>query len=259
MIKAMYTAATGMTAQQTHVDVIANNLANVNTAGFRRSSTHFQDMLYVNMVSPGAQDANGASLAGIQVGSGARLLSTTKSFQPGTLVQTGAPLDMAIAGEGFFELQGANGEQLYTRDAHFLRDAAGNLVNSAGFLLQPGVNIPQDAVDITINRDGQMSWKQAGAFVQGPQIQLSRFPNPTGLESVGENLYAPTDNSGAAVIGTPGQDGFGTIQQYFEERSNVDVATELINMIVAQRAFEMNSRAIRTADDMLSTTNNITQ
>ena len=259
MIKAMYTAAAGMTAQQTNVDVIAHNLANVNTAGFKRSATNFEDLLYVTMQQPGARTAGAGALAGIQIGSGARLVSTTKTFTPGVLSQTGNPLDFAISGEGFFELQGANGERYFTRDGHFLQDGNGDLVNATGLKLVPNINIPADATNIAVARDGMVSYRQGETIQEAGQINVVRFVNPAGLSSEGENYYVPTDNSGDALTVVPGVDNAGTIIQGFEERSNVDVATELISMIVAQRAFEVNSKAIQTADSMLNTTNNLTR
>ena len=259
MIKAMYTAASGMQAQQTELDVIANNLANVQTSGFKRSMTHFEDLLYVTLQQPGAMNANGSGMAGAQVGSGSRLVSTTKVFTPGAMAQTGGNFDIAIQGEGFFELQGLGGERLLTRDGRFFKDANGDLVTAQGLKMVPGINIPQAAVRIDITADGTVSYQQGDATTQIGNLQLTRFVNPAGLSSVGGNLYQITANSGEPQTIQPGTQGAGTLMHGYTERSNVDVASELISLILAQRAFETNSKAIKVADEMLNTSNNLSR
>jgi flagellar basal-body rod protein FlgG len=259
MIKAMYTAAAGMQAQQSEVDVIANNLANVQTAGFKKSMTNFEDLLYVTMQDPGTKTASGTSVAGLQVGSGSRLVSTSKIFSPGVLVETRSDLDLAIRGDGFFEVQGAGGERLFTRDGHFFKDANGDLVTAAGLRLVPAINVPREAVQIEISPDGFVSYVLGDAFQQIGQISLVRFTNPAGLSSEGGNLFRATSNSGDPITVAPGTDQSGTLLQGYVERSNVDVAGELIALILAQRAFEVNSKAIRVSDEMLNTTNNLTR
>jgi len=253
----MYTAAAGMNAQQTEVDVIANNLANVNTNGFKKSQTNFEDMLYVTLRQPGSLVSNGSGVTGLQVGSGSRLVSTSKVFSAGNLVQTDASLDMAILGDGFFELQGLNQERFFTRDGHFQRDKDGTLVNSEGLKLQPEITIPQEAERVSIAADGEVSYTIGDKSQVAGTINLVRFVNPTGLSAEGNNRYLQTDNSGDPITVIPGQEGSGQLQQGVLERSNVDVATELIGLIIAQRAYEVNSKAITTSDQMLGTTNNL--
>ena len=259
MIKALYTAASGMQSQQTEVDVIANNLANVNTAGFKRSRTNFEDLLYVTMQEPGARTGTGSGVAGLQVGSGSRLVSTTKIFSSGTFEQTGGNLDLAISGEGFFELQGPNGERMFTRNGHFLRDANGEIVTSQGLKLVPGITVPPEADIVSVSQDGIVSYRSGDTTAEVGQINLVRFANPAGLSAEGGNVFQPTANSGDPTTVIPGAQGAGTVMQGWLEKSNVDIATELIALIIAQRAYEVNSKAIQTSDDMLSTTNNLTR
>jgi flagellar basal-body rod protein FlgG len=196
MIRAMYTAAAGMTAQQTEVDVIANNLANVNTTGFRRSLAHFEDMLYLTVTEPGAVNRQGASLEGLQIGGGARLLSTSKAQAQGPVYQTGGPLDFAIQGDGFFEVEGQGGERLFTRDGHFLKDASGQIVTSTGMRLVPNFTIPDDATDISVAADGTLSYGIGDQNQSVGQLSLVRFVNPGGLSSQGQNLFQATGESG---------------------------------------------------------------
>lgn len=259
MIKAMYTAAAGMTAQQTEVDVIANNLANVNTAGFKKSMSHFEDLLYLTTTQPGAQNTAGNGSSGIQLGSGARLLATSKTHTQGALAQTGNQLDIAIQGEGFFELQGPNGERLFTRDGHFTKNANGEVVTANGYRLVPAITIPDEATQISIAKDGTVSYILGDTNPQIGQLTLVRFVNPAGLSSEGGNMFRATTASGNPQTLVPGVQGAGEMLQGFIERSNVDVANELIQLILAQRAFEVNSRAIKTSDEMLNTTNNLTR
>lgn len=260
MIKALYTAATGMRSNQTRIDVIANNLANVNTTGFKKSTVTFQDLLYSTTEQPGAQNADGSTRpTGLQVGSGSRLVSTTKIFTPGTVEETGNPLDLAIAGDGFFKLQDLAGNAVYTRDGSFRVDANGDVVSSDGLKLDPALNIPQGA-KIVVSPDGTVTSKvgDQAATTLG-RLQLSFFRNPSGLESVGGNIMKETVASGAEVVGNPGEDGYGQILGGFVERSNVEVVDELVDLITAQRAYEINSRAIKAADEMLTTVNQLAQ
>ncbi len=263
MIKALYTSATGMNAQQTVVDNTANNLANVNTNGFKRSQVDFQDLIYVTDRPPGSEAAQGLQVpVGTQVGSGVRVAGTTKIYTNGDLANTGNSFDVAIEGDGFFQVSLPNGDTKYTRDGALRLNANGNLVNTDGFLIQPQVTIPQEALSVSIGSDGTISVTTAGAngttTIIG-QLNLVRFPNEAGLSSDGRNLYEQTQSSGAPIIATPGLNGTGLIQQGFLERSNVDVVSEMVNLILAQRAYEFNTRAIRTADDMLSNTTAITR
>ena len=260
MIKALYTAATGMRAQQTRIDVVANNLANVNTSGFKKSTVNFQDLLYSTIESAGASNADGSVRpAGLQIGSGTRLVSTSKIFTPGVLEQTGRDLDWMISGDGFFKLTDLTGGDVFTRDGNFHIDAQGNVTNSDGLRLNPGITVPQGA-RITISQDGTVTARignENGTTIG--QLTLSNFPNPAGLESVGANIYRATTASGVETPGNPGTNGLGQITQGFIERSNVEVVDELVDLIVSQRAYEINSRAINTADEMLTTANNILQ
>jgi flagellar basal-body rod protein FlgG len=258
MIKALYTSATGMNAQSTAIDNTANNLANVNTNGFKKGEVAFQDLIYVNAQAPGTEAAQGLVVpTGLQIGSGARVSGIAKINTQGVLINTQNPYDVAIEGEGFFQITLPNGELRYTRDGAFRLNAQGNLVTSDGFLLNPQVTIPPQAVAVTIGTDGTVSVQNAGALnattVVG-QLTLARFQNPSGLSAEGRNLLAETAASGAAILATPGQNGVGFVQQGFLERSNVDVVNELISLITAQRAYEFNTRAVRTADNMLAAT-----
>ena len=259
-MRALFTAATGMEAQQTRIDTIANNLANVNTTGFKKTRPEFEDLFYETLAAPGAQDASGAALpTGAQVGHGVKLASTTRVTTPGERVQTGRDLDLAIEGEGYFQVQAATGETLYTRDGAFQRDRDGNLVTRAGLVVQPNVQIPIDVRDVTILADGTVSGVPAGQTqptVLGT-LEVARFANPAGLRALGNNLFAPSDASGDAEVGTPSQNGFGAISQGFLESSNVNMAEELVRMILAQRAFEVNSRVIQASDEMLQRASNL--
>lgn len=258
MIRALYTSATGMNAQTVNLDNTANNLANINTTGYKKSEVSFQDLLYYNQQTPGGAAAQGLQLpTGIQIGSGTRVSGIFKIFTPGALTNTQNPLDVAIEGDGFFQVLLPNGEIRYTRDGSFRVNAQGNLVTSDGFLVSPQITIPPQAVSITIGSDGTVSVQNAGALntatVVG-QLTLVRFLNPAGLIAEGRNFFAETPASGAPIITVPGQNGAGFIRQGFLERSNVDIVSELINLITSQRAYEFNTRAIRTADNMLSAT-----
>ncbi len=260
MIRALWTAATGMRAQQLNIDVIANNLANVNTVGFKRTRADFQDLMYQTLRPPGADSTATTKIpTGIQVGLGTRVAALEKIFQQGSFKQTGNPLDLAIEGRGFFKVQLPNGEIAYTRAGAFKLDDQGRIVTSDGYPLDPIITIPPDAIDISIGEDGTVSVLQPGntTYTQVGQITLADFPNPAGLRAIGRNLFLETDTSGAPTIGTPGQDQFGTIAQGYIETSNVDVVEEMVNLIVAQRAYEANSKAIQTGDEMLQIANNL--
>jgi flagellar basal-body rod protein FlgG len=259
MLRAFSTAATGMTAQQTMVDVIANNLANVNTAGFKRSQVNFQNLLYIKMEEPGTEIASGInSPSGIEIGSGVRVASTIKVFGPGELENTANPLDIAIAGDGFLQVTMPNGDLRYTRDGSLMTNANGELVTSSGYAIVPAISVPIDVVSVSIEKDGGVNiTDSSGTQSVAGTIQLARFPNPSGLSGEGGNLLAENEASGTPTTGTPGADGFGSIQSGFLEKSNVQMVTELVNLITAQRAYEINSRAIRAGDDMLQTANNI--
>jgi flagellar basal-body rod protein FlgG len=263
MIKALFTSATGMKAQELVVDNTANNLANVNTTGFKRSQMEFQDLLYVTKRAAGTEAAQGLQLpTGLQIGSGVRPASNTKIFSEGVLENTDNRLDVAIEGDGFLQITLPSGETRYTRDGALRLNASGNVVTSEGYLVQPQITLPQDILSISIGIDGTVSVITAGApntSTTVGSLTLVRFPNPAGLSSEGGNLYAETAASGSPTTGTPGQDGFGTLRQGFLERSNVEVVSELVNLIMAQRAYEINSRAIRVGDEMLSTANDITR
>ncbi len=261
MIKALFTSATGMNAQTTAIDNTANNIANVNTNGFKKGQVDFQDLLYINQRTPGSDAAQGLQVpTGTQIGSGTRVAGITKVFTTGALVNTQNPFDVAVEGDGFFQVTLPSGELRYTRDGALRVNAQGSLVTSDGFLVSPQISIPAGAVSVSIGSDGTISVQNAGALnastVLG-QLTLVRFQNPAGLSAEGRNLFAETASSGAPIIATPGQNGVGLTRQGFQERSNVDVVTELINLILAQRAYEFNTRAVRTADNMLASTTDL--
>ena len=250
MLKALTTAATGMIAQQTNLDIVANNIANVNTTGFKKSRAEFQDLISTAQRTPGAMITQGTyQPVGIEIGLGVRTSATTKVFTEGVQQATGRPLDVAIEGDGFFQIIRPDGTIAYTRDGSFQIDAVGQLCTSDGLLLQPQITIPQNATEINITPDGNVSVKIVG------QIQLVKFQNPTGLLSIGHNLYVETPASGTPVPGTPEQDGYGSILQNFLEGSNVQIVDELINLIKAQRSFESNSKIITASSDILRQTN----
>jgi flagellar basal-body rod protein FlgG len=249
-----------MQAQQLTLDTIANNLANVQTAGFKRSRVDFQDLVYETLQAPGAASAQGQEIpSGFQVGHGSRATATQRLFIKGDLQQTGNQLDLAIEGEGFFQIQLPNGDTAYTRAGAFKKNSEGQLVTSEGFNIEPAISIPQNSLSVTVGVDGTVSVTQPGQTQpqQVGTIQLARFVNPAGLEGQGRNLFMPTQASGDAVQGTPGQDGFGTLLQGFVEGSNVNVVEEMVGLITSQRAYEINSKAIKTADEMMQTANNL--
>ena len=254
MIRSLYIAKTGLEAQQTQLDVVSNNLANVGTTGFKRSRAVFEDLMYQNMRQAGGQTSDQTRMpSGLQVGTGVRVVSTERLQSHGNLTQTDNPQDVAINGGGFFQVLMPDGATAYTRDGSFQTNSEGQLVTSSGFQIQPAITIPQNATSITIARDGIVSVTQAGTTntVQVGQLQLATFVNASGLESKGENLYAETDASGAPNQVNPGVDGAGVLSQGYVEASNVNVVEELVNMIATQRAYEINSKAVQTSDQML--------
>jgi flagellar basal-body rod protein FlgG len=259
MLKAFSTAATGMAGQQMMVDVIANNLANINTTGFKRSQINFQDLLYVKMSQAGAEVASGInSPTGLEIGSGVRAAATTKVFTIGEMDNTGRPLDIAISGDGFLQVTMPNGDIRYTRDGALQSNANGQLVTATGYAIEPAITIPTDAAAVDIGKDGTVNVTDAsGTQSVVGNLQLVRFPNPTGLSNEGDNLFSQTAASGTAVTGTPGENGFGSIQGGMLEKSNVQMITELVNLITAERAYEINSRAIQAGDRMLQTATTI--
>ena len=255
MIRSLWIARTGLDAHQTQLDVITNNLANVSTNGFKRARAVFEDLLYQTMRQPGALNTQQNTIpSGLQIGTGVRPVATERIHTQGNIQQTGGTLDVAIQGEGFFQIQMPDGTLSYTRDGAFQKDAQGVMVTSSGFPVQPQITIPADAVTVTIGRDGVVSVLQAGqnAPTQIGQLQLATFVNTGGLQSVGENLFVETASSGVPTPNTPGTNGAGLLNQGFVETSNVNVVEELVNMIQTQRAYEINSRAIQTSDQMLA-------
>ncbi len=260
MMRSLWSAATGMIAQQLNVDTIANNLANANTVGFKRMRVDFQDLMYQTLRMPGSPATESVQLpTGIQVGLGTRAAATSKNFEQGTYEQTGNDLDLVIEGNGFFQVTLPSGQTAYTRAGAFKMDSDGNVVTSDGYPLEPPIAIPADAADISVMYDGTVAVTIPGNT--DPQtvgtIELALVPNPAGLANIGHNLYLNTAASGTPTSSAPGLDGLGTISQGVLELSNVQVVEEMVNMIVAQRAYEASSQAIKVADDMLETANNV--
>jgi flagellar basal-body rod protein FlgG len=255
MLRAFSTSATGMAAQQMMVDMIANNLANINTTGFKKSQIAFQDLLYVKIRESGTEVTSGVPFpSGLETGSGVRAGATVKIFNPGELQNTSRPLDIAITGEGFFQVSMPDGSIKYTRDGALQTNANGELVTNTGYSIEPAITIPTDAVSVDVGKDGSVNvTDSAGTVSSVGTIQLARFPNQAGLSSEGDNLLAENEASGTATTGTPGDSGFGTLQSGFLEKSNVQIISELVNLITAQRSYEINSRAIRAGDEMLRT------
>jgi len=254
MIPSLYIAKTGLDAQQTNMDVIANNLANVSTNGFKRQRAVFEDLLYQTVRQPGAQSSEQTNLpSGLQIGTGVRPVSTERLFSQGNLSQTSNSKDIAVKGEGFFQVQLPDGTTAYTRDGSFQVDQNGQLVTSSGYQVIPAITVPANALSMTVGRDGIVSVTTQGqtAAQQVGQLTLSTFINNSGLESLGEILYQETQSSGAPTESTPGLNGAGLLYQGYVETSNVNVAEELVNMIQTQRAYEINSKAVSTSDEML--------
>lgn len=254
MMKSLWIAKTGLTAQQSQLDVIANNLANVGTSGFKRSRAVFEDLMYQTIRTPGAQSSQQTQIAaGLQIGTGVRPVATERLFSQGNLQQTSNPKDIAIRGQGFFQVLMPDGSTAYTRDGSFQVSSEGQLVTASGYPIQPGVTIPSNAQDITFGSDGTITVTQpsSSAHLQVGSLQLVQFSNPAGLESRGENLYVETPASGTPNAATPGTNGTGVLMQGYVETSNVNVVEELVNMIQTQRAYEINSKVINVADQML--------
>lgn len=258
MIRALYTGRTGMNGQQTQLDVIANNLANVNTGGFKKSRTQFEDLFYQSLRSVGAETVAGGMVpTGAQVGLGTRVTSIQKVFTQGSITETGNELDMAIEGDGFFKIS-RDGTDYYTRDGSFKRDADGYIVTANGDRLQPEFAIPADTTTINVDSAGLLvAMDQAQQTLGSAQLTLHSFINPAGLKSDGGNLYLESDASGPPTEANPGSNGIGTLAQYFLETSNVNVTEEMVNLIITQRAFESNSKAVTTADQLLEIANTL--
>lgn len=263
MVRALYTAASGMTAQQLNVDNIANNLANANTAGFKMRRAQFQDLIYQSLIQPGAASGQQTTVpAGLQLGLGTRAASNEIIFTQGAFTQTNNPLDLVIQGNGFFQIRQPNGDLAYTRNGSFQLDRNGNVVDANGNPLEPQITLPSTAQNVTIAQDGTVSFTLPNqtATQKAGQIQLANFANPAGLNSVGNTLFTATDASGDPQVGTPGgAEGLGTLMQGYSEQSNVDVVEEFVNLIQSQRAYEANSRVVKAADEMYQQMNQIAQ
>jgi flagellar basal-body rod protein FlgG len=260
MIRAMWTAASAMAAQQLNMDVLSHNLANSNTVGFKRSRADFQDMLYQELRSPGAAASAATQLpTGIQLGTGVRAVAVSKIFTSGSLQQTQNELDLAIEGDGFFQISRPDGTIAYTRSGAFKKNSTGQVVTSDGDPILPNITVPQNTLRLTIGSDGTVSVLAAGSTntSQIGALQLARFDNPSGLSAIGSNLFLPSDSSGDATTGNPGTPGFGTLAQGFVESSNVNIAEEMVNMIIGQRNYEINAKAVQTSDEMLQTANGL--
>jgi flagellar basal-body rod protein FlgG len=261
MDPALHTSATGMQAQQTRTDVIANNLANVNTTGFKRSRAHFEDLLYQTLQGPatlGSRDTE--QLPAVQVGLGTRLTAVQRVDSQGSLEQTSRPLDLAIEGEGYFEVQLPNGNTAFTRDGSLQVSDQGVLVTNQGYAIQPPIKVPKEATSVTISETGVVTGNGitgAGGTQELGRIELARFANPSGLESMGQNLFSQTTSSGDPIKGLPTENGNGRIAQGYLESSNVEIVTEMVDMITAQRAYEINSKAVKNSEDMAQTANSL--
>jgi len=257
MIRALYSSASGLQAQQNNLDVIANNLANVNTTGFKKSKIEFQDLLYQATRMAGSEQGAGNALpAGVEVGHGTRTVATARVFTNGEMSQTGEKLDLAIMGDGFFEVSLPDGTRGYTRDGGFKTSSAGTVVTSDGYNVTGFPAVPSGTTGVTIANNGQVSIATGGG-TQTSRLQLTRFPNPSGLTAIGRNVYRESVASGAPEIGQPGENGFGEVNQGSLELSNVKVVEEMVNMIIAQRAYEVNTKAISAADEMMQQSNNL--
>lgn len=262
MFRALSTAALGMSAQQRSVDNIANNLANVSTTGYKRTTIAFQDLFYENI----ANSKHGAAAGRVsndspdlQIGHGSRAAATIRNFMQGSISETANPLDLAISGDGFFQVEMPDGSVAYSRDGNFNLDSTGLMVNNSGLPLADQIEIPEDAVAVEVSQDGIVRARMAGDSreIELGQIEMARFVNNGGLEALGDNLFAETESSGVPFYGVPGNDGFGVLRQGFLENSNVDIVNEMVRLIEAQRAYETNSKMVQTAEDMMSTTNQI--
>jgi flagellar basal-body rod protein FlgG len=262
MLRALHTAASGMEAQQLNIDTIANNLANINTSGFKYRRAQFQDLLYQNMRQAGASNTATTEIpVGLQVGLGTKPVATQIIFTQGDFASTSNALDLVIQGQGFFQIRQASGQIAYSRNGNFHLNRDGNIVTSEGDILDPQITIPQEQTAITIGSDGTVSVQLPNQTQpqQVGRVELAQFQNPAGLENIGKSLFMPTQASGEATTGTPGENGLGTLLSGYVEQSNVSVVEEMINMIVSQRAYEANSKVIRTADEMFTQANNVAQ
>ncbi|MDD4599871.1 MAG: flagellar basal-body rod protein FlgG [Negativicutes bacterium] len=260
MMRALWTAGSGMRAQQANIDVISNNLANVNTTGFKKSRTDFQDLMYQTIRQAGTQTGPDSEVpTGIQMGHGVRQVATQKIYTQGSFQETGNALDVAIEGDGFFQIEMPDGTFAFTRDGSFKKDSDGRMVTSDGYPMDPAITIPEQAIEVSISADGRVSvtMPEETEPQEIGEIQIFRFVNPSGLANIGRNLVKETAASGEPVQVTPGEEGSGTLVQKYLEMSNVQVVEEMVNMIVAQRAYEVNSKAITTADEMLSQAANL--
>lgn len=260
MIRSLFISATGMEAQKLNIDVIANNLANVNTVGYKRGRADFQELLYQDLRTTGATSAGTSPIpSGIQVGLGVKPVAVQKIFQQGDFTKTGNNLDLVIEGDGFFQILMPDGTTAYSRAGAFKLDNSGNVVNSDGYPLEPAITIPSNATSVTVGSDGKVTVIQAGSTTPTDigQITLARFINPGGLKAIGKNLYTTTGSSGDAMLGNPGSQGIGTVAQGYVELSNVNIVEEMVNMIVSQRAYEINSKAVQASDEMLQAANNL--
>ena len=254
-MRSLYTAATGMQAQQLNVEVISNNIANMNTTGFKRQRAEFQDLLYMNVERMGTTSSDGGTIVptGVQVGTGVKAGSVYRITEQGNVLQTGNKFDLALQGDGYFVIQNPDGTESYTRAGNFSVSPDGQLVTEDGYIVSPGIAIPEEAVDVTISAVGMVQARIAGEvdYQELGQVDLARFINPAGLDAIGDNLFLETPSSGPANLGTPGALGFGTVLQGFLENSNVNAVNEISSLILAQRAYEMNSKVITTSDEML--------
>jgi flagellar basal-body rod protein FlgG len=261
-IRALRTAATGMYAQQLNIQVISNNIANMNTTSFKKSRAEFKDLMYQEVTANPKQEVNPGTVeetnSSVQIGSGVKTSSTQKMFQQGDLQQTGQQLDIGIAGDGFFQVRKNDGTFAYTRDGSFKISSEGSLVTSDGYLIEPGFTMDEQVLSVSVSKDGVISATEIGGeSVELGTIELAKFLNPGGLMSMGDNLYSETEASGGPLLGQPGQDGFGELNQGYLESSNVDIVEEMISMISAQRAYEINSKTVTTVEEMMSIANNL--
>ncbi len=259
MMRSLWTAATGMVAQQTNIDVISNNLANVNTTGFKKSRAEFEDLMYQTLSIAGALNEGGNRIpTGIQIGMGVRPVTVHKFFSQGAFQNTGNSLDVSIEGQGFFKLTDPNGDPVYTRAGNFKLDNNGRIVSANGYPLQPEFTVPATTANVVITATGRISaMDKAGVELAGADITTYNFVNPAGLNAVGRNLYVETEGSGTATSGTPGESNFGTLAQGFLEGSNVEMVDEMVGLIIGQRAYEVNSKALTTSDTILQTAINV--
>lgn len=257
MFRSLHTAATGMMAEQTHIDVIAHNMANVETTGFRRLHAEFRDLVYSELRAPGARTAQGSVVpTGVMIGSGTVLSSTEMSMAEGSLAPTGSPLDLAVEGAGFFQVRRPDGQLAYTRNGNFQLDPEGRLVTAEGLQVEPSISVPQGITALSISADGVVTatFPGSGETQEIGRLELATFPNPAGLEPLGRNLYRATSASGPVLTATPGNEGLGTVAQGMLEGSNVEIVNEMIDLIASQRAYELNHRVIQAADEMLRKT-----